>query len=363
MMKLMTVLGTRPEIIRLSRVLAKLDTCADHSIVYTNQSYDYELSGVFFDQMRIRKPDKILDVRSDTLGGQIGNILTQTEQVFTELKPDAVLVLGDTNSALCGIIAKRRHIPLFHMEAGNRCFDWEVPEELNRRIIDHISDYNLAYTEHARRYLIAEGIKPDRIIVTGSPLTEVFAHYKEEIAHSDILNTHKLEKNGYLLVSCHREENVENRQRMQDLMSALETASKKYGKRVIMSLHPRTKRRIPEEEWKKHGIETFKPFGFFEYAKLQEHAFCVLSDSGTIQEESAILGFPAVQIRYSTERPEAFDSGSIVVCGMNSEALTTAISMMTTASIPHVVPRDYLDTNISDKVARFIIGAVARGMD
>jgi UDP-N-acetyl-L-fucosamine synthase len=356
--KIMTILGTRPEIIRLSRVIAQLDKYSKHVLVYTNQSYDYELSTIFFNELRIRKPDYVLSVKSETLSGQIGNILTQTEQVMSKEKPDAILVLGDTNSALSGIIAKRKKIPLFHMEAGNRCFDWDVPEEINRRIVDHISDYNLAYTEHGRRYLLQEGIPANNIIVTGSPLTEVYQYYKKYLQKGLIFKELKLVDRQYIVVSCHREENIENATRMRELFDTLKFLKAKYHKRVLVSLHPRTRARIPDKEWEKEGIEVHKPFGFFPFIQLEKHAFCVLSDSGTIQEESSILGFPAVQIRYSTERPEAFDAGSIVVCGLGKRAVENAIELVTAKDCINSIPQDYRDAYVSQKVVRFIVGSL-----
>ena len=354
----MTILGTRPEIIRLSRVIAALDRYANHVLVYTNQSYDYELSTIFFKELRIRRPDHVLSAKSETLGGQIANILIQTEQVISKEKPDAILVLGDTNSALSGIIAKRKKIPLFHMEAGNRCFDWDVPEEVNRRIVDHISDYNLAYTEHARRYLLQEGIPPKDIIVTGSPLTEVYQYYKKYFHKGPIFKELKLADRQYILVSCHREENIENKARMREFFDTLKFLKAKYHKRILVSLHPRTRAKISEREWEKEGIEVHKPFGFFPFIQLEKHAFCVLSDSGTIQEESAIVGFPAVQIRYSTERPEAFDAGSIVVCGLEKRAVENAMNLVTAKDCVNSIPTDYRDTHVSQKVVRFIVGTL-----
>lgn len=354
----MTILGTRPEIIRLSRVIAELDKYTHHVLVYTNQSYDYEMSTIFFKELGIRRPDHILSAKSQTIGGQIANILTQTEQVMIKEKPDAILVLGDTNSALSGIIAKRRKIPLFHMEAGNRCFDWDVPEEINRRVVDHISDYNLAYTEHARRYLLQEGIPGNKIIVTGSPLAEVFKHYKDKINSELILKELHLHEGKYILVSCHREENVEQEVRIKNFLDTLGTLKKSYGMRILVSLHPRTRAKIPLAEWKKRGLEIYKPFGLLAYIHLEQHAFCVLSDSGTIQEESAILGFPAVQIRYSTERPEAFDAGSIVVCGLEKKAVENAITLVTAERFISAIPGDYRDVNVSQKVVRFMLGMI-----
>ena len=356
--KVMTIIGTRPEIIRLSRVIEKLDENVNHSMVFTNQSYDYELSTVFFDQLNIRKPDYFLNVRGETIGIQIANILRQTEVVLDKEQPDAVLILGDTNSSLSSILAKRKKILIFHMEAGNRCFDWEVPEEINRRIVDHISDYNLAYTEHARRNLLQEGIPSDTIIVTGSPLKEVYEYYQKDIDASDILNKLKLNEGEYIIISCHREENINNKARMKNLFESLQLIKELYKKRIIVSLHPRTRLEIDCNAWEKSGIELFKPFGFFEYANLEKYAFCVLSDSGTIQEESAMLNFPAIQIRYSTERPEAFDAGSIVVCGLTKNSVIQAVSLSTIKDTDSEIPVDYTKRNVSTKVVKYIVGMI-----
>lgn len=356
-LKIITVLGTRPEIIRLSRVLPYLDRYVNHRIVYTSQSYDYELSTIFFDELCLRKPDYILGVRADTLGKQIGNIMMQTEEVFEKEKPDGVLILGDTNSALSAIIAKRHKIPIFHMEAGNRCFDWNVPEEINRRIVDHISDYNLTYTEHARRYLLREGLDPNTVIVTGSPFAEVFAHYKNEIEESAILNDLKLTKEKYFLASIHREENVDNADNLKELFTSFDALTKAYKLPIIVSLHPRTKKRLEKAKISVSPlVKLLKPFGYFSYCKLQQHAACVLSDSGSIQEESAILGFPAIQVRKSTERPEAFDSGSIVLTGFHKDTILLAVRMQIDERKSIVVPPDYTHQNVSSKVGKFIVG-------
>lgn len=295
-LKIMTILGTRPEIIRLSRILPELDAHVDHCIVFTRQSFNREMSDVFFEELGLRKPDYILDVKAETLGKQIANIIEQSEEVLLKVKPDALLILGDTNSCLSAIIAKRLKIPIFHMEAGNRSFDWDVPEEVNRRIVDHISDINLAYTEHARRYLLAEGIHPGSIYVVGSPYAEIFAHFIKKIDRTSILSTLKLKKKKFFLVSCHREENVEQETRLQRLFLSLNALAKEYQLPVVISLHPRTAKKI-ESLGRVHPLLKFhKPFSFFEFAKLEKEALCVLSDSGTIQEESALLGFP--QFRY-----------------------------------------------------------------
>lgn len=359
-LKVMTILGTRPEIIRLSRVLPKMDQYFNHILVFTKQSYDFELSDIFFNELKIRKPDYILEVKAETLGSQIANIIRESEKVILQEQPDAVLILGDTNSSLSAINAKRMHIPIFHMEAGNRSFDWDVPEEVNRRIVDHISDYNLSYTEHSRRYLIQEGIKPNNIFVTGSPLAEVFSNFSQDIELSKILEDLNLEPEKYFLVSAHREENVDNTERLKELFSSLEALAKEYNYPIVVSLHPRTKKRLEEEKIKINSkIILSKPFGYFEYCNLQKNAFCVLSDSGTIQEESAILDFPAVQIRVSTERPEAFDTGSIILIGFNKNAILDAIKLAVSAKTSGektVLPKDYKDINVSTKVVKLIMG-------
>lgn len=358
-LKIMTILGTRPEIIRLSRILPKMDQYFDHVIVFTKQSYDYELSDIFFQEFELRKPDHILNVKAESLGAQIGNILSQTEKVLLKEKPDTLLVLGDTNSALCTIIAKRLKIPIFHMEAGNRSFDWDVPEEVNRRIVDHISDFNLTYTEHAKQYLIQEGISPSKIFVTGSPLAEVFSHYALKIESSRILDELNVEQKKYLLVSCHREENVDNPQILEKLFATFKYLAEVLRLPVIVSLHPRTKKRIEENKISINSyIKLHKPFGYLNFCKLQKNAYCVLSDSGTIQEESAILQFPAIQIRKSTERPEAFDAGSIILSGFNKHVVENAITLTVKEfNEQHGVsiPEFYKDKNVSEKVVKLIM--------
>lgn len=356
----MTIVGTRPELIRLSCIIPKMDEYFNHIFVYTKQSYDYELSDIFFEELSLRKPDYLLDVKSETFGGQIANIIEQTESVFIKEKPDAFLVLGDTNSSLSAINAKRLKIPIFHMEAGNRSFDWNVPEEVNRRIVDHISDYNLCYTEHARRYLIKEGIDPQTIFVTGSPFAEIFPHFKKEIDSSKILKNLNIFPQKYFLVSCHREENVDNEDNLRELFSSFEYLADMYNLSIIVSLHPRSKKRLEEAKISVNSlVKLAKPFGYFEYNKLQQNAYCVLSDSGSIQEESAILGFKAVQIRVSTERPEAFDSGSIILAGFNRNAIVNAVKLVIKQKElgeALVLPRDYQDRNVSTKVVKLIMG-------
>ena len=359
-LKIMTILGTRPEIIRLSRILPKMDRFFDHTIVFTKQSYDFELSDIFFRGLKLRKPDFILDVKSETLGGQIANIIKDSEKIINKVSPDAVLMLGDTNSSLSAINAKRIHIPIFHMEAGNRSFDWDVPEEVNRRIVDHISDYNLCYTKHAKTYLLREGIEPKNIFVTGSPLSEVFDYFRKDIDSSKVLEDLKLDPKKYFLVSTHREENVDNENRLEELFNSFEGLVEKYNFPVLVSLHPRTKKRLEEQKIKVGPkIILSKPLGYIDYCKLQKNAYCTLSDSGTVQEESAILDFPAIQIRVSTERPEAFDKGTIILTGFNKDSILNAIDL--TVSVRNdgektVMPEDYKDLNVSTKVVKLIMG-------
>lgn len=354
-----TVLGTRPEIIRLCRVMPTLDKIVDHTIVYTNQSFDFEMKDIFFRELELRKPDEVLEVRAKTIGKQISNIIEQSEAVLLKTKPDAMLVLGDTNSSLAAIVARRMKIPIFHMEAGNRAFDWDVPEETNRRIVDHISDFNLAYTEHARRYLLAEGVHPSGLFVIGSPYPEIFNYHMTKIDASKILDNLNLHAGKYFLASIHREENVEDEKRFRELLDSLDYLSRRYGFPVVVSLHPRTRKKLRSFGKVSPRLRLYRPFGFFDYARLEKGAACVLSDSGTIAEEAAVLNIPAVQIRVSSERPEAFDSGSIILTGFNKFTISTAVGMVIEekrSGIPRVLPRDYGDLNVSSKVAKLILG-------
>ena len=359
-LKVMTIFGTRPEIIRLSRVLAKLDQYVNHIMVHTGQSYDYEMSKIFFDDLKIRKPDYFLEVKADTLGGQIANIIHKSEEVLKKELPDALLVLGDTNSALAAIIAKRMKIPVFHMEAGNRCFDENVPEEINRRIVDHISDINLPYSENARLYLMREGVHPGTIFVTGSPMAEVLGYYQKGIEQSGVLKELSLEPRKYFAVSIHREENVESRESLAKLMASLTAVADHYKMPIVVSTHPRTAARLKELKFNEHPrIHFHKPFGYFDYVNLQKNAFCVMSDSGTIPEEAAILKFPALQVRESSERPEAFDEGVLILSGLDKDAVLQSIEIVTeqyAKGETFNVPRNYRDTNVSSKVLRLIVG-------
>lgn len=359
-LKIMTIFGTRPEIIRLSRVFAKLDQYVNHIMVHTGQSYDYEMDKIFFDQLKIRKPDYFLEVKSETLGGQIANIISRSEEVLKKEMPDAVVVVGDTNSSLATIIAKRMKIPIFHMEAGNRCFDENVPEEINRKIVDHISDINLPYSENARLYLIQEGIHPGTIYVTGSPMAEVLNYYKKQIEASNILKELKLKPKKYFVASIHREENVENKESLTKLIDALNAVAETYKMPIVTSTHPRTAKKLNEYRIKANKLINFhKPFGYLDYVKLEKNAFCVLSDSGTIQEESSILNFPAIQVRNSSERPEALDEGVLILSGLDKDIILQAIEIITkqlAAAEKFNTPRNYQDTNVSSKVLRLIVG-------
>lgn len=360
-MKVVTILGTRPEIIRLACVLARLDKHVDHKIVHTGQNYDYELNEIFFSDLGVRKPDHFMNIDTSSLGKVYGNILIKAEEIFLEEKPDAVLILGDTNSAIAAIIAKRMKIPIFHMEAGNRSFDPNVPEETNRRIIDHISDFNLCYTEHARRHLIAEGLPHRRIYVTGSPMKEVLDTHMEKIKASNALEKLGLKKGEYFLASLHREENVDRRESLTQLLTALERLNEEFGLPVIVSTHPRTRNRLEKlgKEDISENIRFMKPFGFLDYVNLQMNAKCVISDSGTICEESSLLNFPAITTRNAIERPEAMDTGSIVVTGLDAEVIVEAVRLQTSEDVrarPVYIPADYQITNTSHRVVKLILG-------
>lgn len=357
-LKLMTIVGTRPEIIRLSEIIKKADKYFDHTLVHTGQNYDYNLNQIFFEDLGIRKPDVFLNSVGDHLGSTIGNIISMSYETLVREKPDALLILGDTNSALAAIPAKRLKIPIFHMEAGNRCFDQNLPEEINRKIVDHIADVNLPYTEHARRYLISEGYRKEHIFVTGSPLTEVLHENEMKIKNSGILDHLSLEKDKYILVSAHREENIDNEKNFLSLMNAINAIAELYQIPVIYSVHPRSKKYIENREFIFHRlIQPLEPFGFSDYNKLQKEAFCVLSDSGTVPEEASMLNFPAVSIRTSTERPEALDKGGIVLGGINTEDILQAVELareMWDAKEYGVTVPDYTDKNVSAKVIKII---------
>lgn len=359
--KVMTIIGTRPEIIRLSRTMVLLDEHLNHKIVHTGQNYDYELNEIFFKDLGIRKPDYFMNVDTSTLGSAIGDIIRKSEEILNKEKPDAVLVLGDTNSCLSAYMAKRMKIPIFHMEAGNRCFDFNVPEEINRRIIDHIADFNLVYTEHARRHLISEGLPHRRIYLTGSPMNEVLNYYSAKIEKSKILNTLKLKEKKYFVVSVHREENVDNHENLVKILDVLKSLSKRYNYPIIVSTHPRTRKRLKEFNNLKldKNIRFLKPFGFLDYIKLQKNAACTISDSGTISEESAILSFPAVSIRESMERPEAQDSGTIILTGFEVKNVMNSIEITIKnhdLGKYEDISADYKIKNTSWRVLKLIIG-------
>jgi UDP-N-acetylglucosamine 2-epimerase (non-hydrolysing) len=360
-MKVMTIVGTRPEIIKLSRVMHEIGKHIEHVLVHTGQNYDYELNEIFFKELGIRKPDHFLDAVGESVAQTIGNVIAKSDAVMAQVQPDAVLMLGDTNSCLAAIAAKRRKIPIFHMEAGNRCFDQRVPEEINRKIVDHISDINMTHTEHARRYLLAEGIRPEMVIKTGSPMKEVLEHHRTEIEASDVLRRLGLKKAGYFVVSAHREENIETDENFNDLLATLNALANVFDKAVIVSTHPRTRKRLEERGVTNMDprIQFLKPLGFFDYVHLQIHAACVVSDSGTITEESTILGFPAVTIRQAHERPEGMDEGTLIMCGLKTDRVLEAIRIVVDqhAQGPRqfrLVP-DYDTGNVSKKVLRIIM--------
>lgn len=359
-LKIMTIFGTRPEIIRLSRIFAEFDKYVNHIMVHTGQSYDYEMNQVFFENLKIRKPDYFLEVKSETLGGQIAKIIEYSEKVLKKEMPDAVLVLGDTNSTLAAIVAKRMKIPIFHMEAGNRSFDENVPEETNRKIVDHISDINLSYSENARLYLMREGVHPGTIYVTGSPFGEIYKYYKKDIDKSGILKKMKLSPKKYFVVTAHREENVENKELLAKLIDSLNAVAETYKMPIIMSTHPRTAKRLAEYKFKVNKLINFhKPMGYFDFNKLQKNAFCVLSDSGTIHEEASIVGFPAIQMRISSERPEAFDEGVAILSGLDKDIILQSIDItikQIAESKKFNIPMAYRVDNVSSKVLRLIVG-------
>ena len=360
-MKVVTVVGTRPEIIRLSRVMARLDESADHVLVHTGQNWDYRLNGIFFDEMGLRPPDHVLEVDTSSLGTVLGDTLRKTEQVLQAEKPDAFLVLGDTNSAISAVIAKRMRVCVYHMEAGNRCFDANVPEETNRRLVDHVADFNLVYTEHARRNLLAEGIHPRRIMLSGSPMREVLEHYRPQIEASDVLPRLGLRQRGYCLVSAHREENVDPPDRLRALLDCLTAVRDRWGLPILVSTHPRTRLRL--EELSGSSVELSdvvfnEPFGFHDYNHLQMNAFCTLSDSGTISEESSLLRFPAVTLRSSIERPEALDTGSIITTDLRPKTVIAGIEMAVADHATTAIPDDYQVDDCSIRVRNFLLSTV-----
>lgn len=366
-MKVMTIVGTRPEIIRLSRVIPRLDATVDHVLVHTGQNYDYNLNGVFFADLGLRKPDHFLEVDTSSLGHVLGETLIRSEQVLLDERPDAVLVLGDTNSSIAAVMAKRLQIPVYHMEAGNRSFDENVPEEINRRLVDHVADFNLVYTEHARRNLLAEGLHPRRILKTGSPMREVLAANRTLIEASDVLSEIGLSEGEYFLASVHRQENVDSPDRLRALIDCLVTVHLEFAKPILVSTHPRTRKRLEAlRDWSAPaGIIFSEPLGFHDYNKLQMSAACCLSDSGTIAEESSLLGFPAVTLRDSIERPEALDTGGIIMTGINADDIMTAVRVAMDSGyqrngISDITPDDYLIENTSERTVKFIISTANR---
>ena len=357
-LKLMTILGTRPEIIRLSATIKACDRYFDHVLVHTGQNWDYTLNQIFFEELGLRRPDHYLDSAGAHLGETIGNIIAKSYAVLQQERPDALLILGDTNSALAAISAKRLKVPIFHMEAGNRCFDQNVPEEINRKLVDHISDINLPYTEHSRRYLLAEGYRQEHIFVTGSPMPEVLGEHREQIENSQVLERLNLSAGQYILLSAHREENIDNEANFSSLMNAINNMAERYRMPLVYSTHPRSRKFIEQRGFVFHPlVQSLEPFGFYDYNKLQKNAFCVLSDSGTLSEESAILGFAGVLIRTSTERPEVLDKGTIVIGGISGDDIEAAIELAVTMrgnQEPVALPPDYLDPNVSVKVVKII---------
>jgi UDP-N-acetylglucosamine 2-epimerase len=364
MKKIMTIVGTRPEIIKLSRVIAELEKYTDHILVHTGQNYDYELSEVFFNEMGIKKPNYFLNAAGDNPAQTIGNVIAKSDNLMAAIEPDGVLLYGDTNSCLAVISAKRRKIPVFHMEAGNRCFDQRVPEEINRKIVDQLSDINMTLTEHARRYLIAEGIRPETIVKTGSSMKEVLSFHKREIEHSDVIKRLGIQPGEYFIVSVHREENIDSEKNFPDLLESLNNVAKTYKKRIIVSTHPRTRKKLETLVDKNFNplIEFMKPLGFFDYIALQKDAFCTISDSGTITEESSVLGFPAINIRQVHERPEGMDEGTLIMAGLKSEDVLNAINIVTQQwkENPNGIQivDDYDVDNVSQKVVRVIVSYV-----
>jgi UDP-N-acetylglucosamine 2-epimerase len=366
--KVMTIVGTRPEIIKLCRVISELDIHTEHILVHTGQNYDYELNEIFFQDLGIRKPDHFLNAAgqtvAQTVAQTIGNVITRSDEMMEVVKPDAVLLYGDTNSCLSVISAKRRKIPVFHMEAGNRSFDQRVPEEINRKIVDHLSDINMPLTEHARRYLLAEGLRPETVIKTGSPMKEVLSYYMSQIEGSDVLERLQVHPGKYFVVSTHREENVDNEENFRNLLESLQLIAKHYGMPLIVSTHPRTRKKLEEMRVNDSDplIRFLKPLGFFDYVKLQMHAFCVVSDSGTITEESSILNFPAVTIRQAHERPEGMDEGTLIMCGLEAKKVMESIHVVTAQyskdNRQFRLVQDYDVENVSKKVLRIILSYI-----
>ena len=364
MKKIMTIVGTRPEIIKLSRVIAEIEKYCKHILVHTGQNHDYELNEIFFKDLEIRKPDEFLEALGSSVAETIGNIIAKSDVVIDKYNPDAILLYGDTNSCLSVISAKRKKVPIFHFEAGNRCFDQRVPEEINRKIVDHLSDINMPLTEHARRYLLNEGLRPETVIKTGSPMKEILYHYMDRIKSSTVLQDLKLRENDFFVVSTHREENVDSEQNFSDLLESLNAIVKKFDKRVIVSTHPRTMKRLIEMDKinLNKKVEFMKPMGLFDYVKLQMDAYCVISDSGTITEESSILNFPAITIRQAHERPEGMDEGTLIMTGLKKDNVIESINVVVAQSNrkdrQFKLVKDYDVDNFSKKVVRIVFSYI-----
>lgn len=363
-LKVVTIVGTRPEIIRLSRLVPKLDHYTEHVFVHTGQNSDPQLNDVFFEDLELRKPDYYLNVDTSSMGAVMGDTIKKSEKVFLKEKPDAVMILGDTNSAVAAIVAERMHIPVYHMEAGNRSFDANVPEELNRRMVDHVASFNLPYNDYSLRNLLAEGIHPRRICITGSPIREIYEHYKEKIAASTIVEDMKLTQDGYFLVSVHRQENVDQEDRLKKILECLMAVRDEWKLPILVSTHPRTKKRLEEFGLEKvEGINFHEPFGYLDYNKLQMNAKCVISDSGTISEESATIGFPAVSMRDSIERPESLDAGTIVLTGLNLEIVIASIKVQLSEPRPVAPPAGYSVNDFSARVLKFVLSTAKKSLD
>lgn len=355
-MRVMTIVGTRPEIIKLACVIKELDKYTDHILVHTGQNYDYELNQVFFEDLDLRAPDVYMNAAGENAAETIANVIEKSDKLFKEYKPDAVLLYGDTNSCLSVISAKRNKIPVFHMEAGNRCFDERVPEELNRKVLDHLSDINMTLTEHARRYLIAEGIRPETIIKTGSSMQEVFAMNKDKIAQSNVLERLGLKEKEYFVLSAHREENVDSEKNFINLLNSINKVAEVYKMPIVFSAHPRTRKKIEAMGFKFNNLVKYmKPLGFNDYNKLQQNAFCVISDSGTITEESSLLGFPAITIRQAHERPEGMDEGTLIMSGVEEQGILDAIKVVTDQNVKMNPVADYQVPHLASKVVRIIL--------
>jgi UDP-N-acetylglucosamine 2-epimerase (non-hydrolysing) len=362
--KVVTVVGTRPEIIRLSRLIPKLDEYTNHIFVHTGQNNDPKLNDVFFEDLELRQPDYYLNVDTSSMGSVMGDTIKKSEELFLKEKPDAVMILGDTNSAVAAIVAERMHIPVYHMEAGNRSFDANVPEELNRKMVDHVASFNLPYNDYSLRNLLAEGIHPRRICITGSPIKEIYEHYKDKIAKSTVIEDLGLKQGGYFLVSVHRQENVDLKERLEKVLECLIAVREKWNIPILVSTHPRTRKRLEEFGLSKvDGITFHEPFGYLDYNKLQMAAKCVISDSGTISEESAIMGFPAVSLRDSIERPESLDAGRIILSGLEPEIVVSSVSLSSHGSSHFPDPKGYNTLVFSDIVLRFVFSTATKYRD